>query len=258
MSARSIKGLKGLRLFPVTYNDSVIFKVGTKVLVPGAVSLSLEPITSEFTQYADDAIYAKGADISGYNFTLEIAEVTPEIQELFEGGTYDTETGVYTFKTSDVQPENALSFQCLQADGNYKMVKVYSAVAQALSFSAKTKSDSTELQTVTITGVISARLYDEVLRDEKVGSDTTWLDTIAAVGGYTVTFTVKDASEVAVAGATVTIDGETGTTDETGVVTIANVSAGAQSYTVSKTGFTDATDSVTVDGAEAVAVTLTV
>ena len=257
MAGKAIKGFKNLRLFPVVTNDSTTYKVGTKVLVPGAVSLSLEPITSEYTQYADDAIYEKGSDISGYNFTLEIAEVTPEIQELFEGGTYDTESGVYTFKTSDVQPENAMAFQCLQADGNYKMVKVYSAVANAMSFNARTKSDSTELQTITITGVISARLFDEVLRDEKVGADTTWLDTIAPVGGYTVTFTVKNESEVAVEGAEVTIDGLTGITDESGVVAIANVSAGTQSYTVSKTGFTDATGSVTVDGAKAVAVTLT-
>lgn len=174
----SIKGFKGLRLFPIVENDATAYEVGEKVLVPGAVSLSLEPITSEYTQYADDAIYEKGADITGYNFTLEIAEASQEVQALFEGGTYDSDTGIYRFKTSDVQPENAMAFQCLMSDGNYKMVKVYSAKANALSFNARTKSDSTELQTITITGVISARLFDEVLRDEKVDSDTTWLDTI--------------------------------------------------------------------------------
>jgi len=174
----SIKGFKGLRLFPVVKNDATAYEVGEKVLVPGAVSLSLEPITSEYTQYADDAIYEKGVDITGYNFTLEIVEASPEVQALFEGGTFDSQTGIYRFKTSNAQPENAMAFQCLMSDGNYKMVKVYSAKANALSFNARTKSDSTELQTITITGVISARLFDEVLRDEKVGSDTSWLDTI--------------------------------------------------------------------------------
>lgn len=182
--AKAIKGFSQLSIFPVTSNSATAYAVDTKVLVEGAVSMTLEPITSEFKQYADDGIYAKGSDMNGYNFTLEIAEATPEVQELFEGGTYDETTGVYTFKTTDVQPENALSFRCLQADGNYKMVKVYSAVAQALSFNAKTKSESNDLQSIQIKGIVSARLIDAVLKDEKVSTaaaDLVWLDTIDAL-----------------------------------------------------------------------------
>lgn len=179
--AKAIKGFSTCSVFPVNTNTALSYVVGDKLSVPGARSFVLDPIVSEYKQYADDVIYNQGSDVSGYNYTFEIAEITPAIEAFFEGGTLDAVTGEYTFKTTDDQPEFAMSFKCLQADGDYKMVKLFNLKAQALSFNAKTKDETTELQSVTVKGIVSERLIDNALKTQKVSTseaDYTWLDTI--------------------------------------------------------------------------------
>jgi len=64
---------------------------------------------------------------------------------------------------------------------------------------------------------------------------------------YTVIFTVKDAGNTSVSGASVTLNGQTLTSDANGVATFANVAPGNSiAYTVSKTSFSPASGSVSV------------
>lgn len=74
---------------------------------------------------------------------------------------------------------------------------------------------------------------------------------------YSVVFTVKDSSENAVSGATITMNSEEKTTDAEGKATF-TVEAGTYNYSVAKASYTTVTNSVTVTNADApVAVTLT-
>ena len=71
------------------------------------------------------------------------------------------------------------------------------------------------------------------------------------------TFVVKDADDNPVAGATVAVDGKSGTTDADGKAVIAGLAQKAHAYTVSKEGYEDAKGSVDLSsGDQEVAVTL--
>jgi gliding motility-associated-like protein len=73
--------------------------------------------------------------------------------------------------------------------------------------------------------------------------------TLSAVGSptYTVTFTVKDATEALVSGASVTFRGQTLTSNASGVATFTSIPAGTSlAYDVKKTGYNTASGTVTV------------
>lgn len=182
--AKAAKGFSSLRIFPVTKNDGTGYTVGTKVTVSGAQSFSASPETSEWKIMADDGIYASGSDWNGMKATLTIAEMPLALKPNFEGGTYDSGTKIYTYKSISQAPEIALGFRVLQADSTYKMVKLYSAKCTSYKEDYKTKGESGDISAVTIELLIQNRVIDNAVKDEKetvTDADLTWLDTIATV-----------------------------------------------------------------------------
>jgi len=79
--------------------------------------------------------------------------------------------------------------------------------------------------------------------------DVTLTANFETIPTYTVTFTVKDAANAPIEGATVAINNETLTTNASGVATI-ELENGTYAYTVSKAGYVDVTADVVVDGAD--------
>lgn len=73
---------------------------------------------------------------------------------------------------------------------------------------------------------------------------------------FDLTFNVTDA-DGAVNGATVSIDGKTGTTGAAGGCTVKNVSKGSKTLTVTATGHADYSANVTVSKSTTIDVTLT-
>lgn len=181
--AKAPKGFSRLGLFPVTKNDATGYTAGAKVAITGAQSFSATPEVSEWKINADDGIYASGSDWNGMKFTLTIAECPLELRKYFEGGTYNSTTKVYTYKSSDQAPEIGLSFRVLQADGTWLMVKIYSAKCTSFKIDYKTKGESGDISPVTIEGIVQNKAVDNAVKDEKeaaLEADLTWLDTLAA------------------------------------------------------------------------------
>jgi hypothetical protein len=95
--AKTLKGFKRLKLFPITTHDATAYTPGAAVAVTGAQSFSYSPETSEWKQYADDGVHDSGSDWLGAKFTLQLAECPISMKKYFEGGTYDEGTSVYTY-----------------------------------------------------------------------------------------------------------------------------------------------------------------
>jgi phi13 family phage major tail protein len=183
MATKVIKGFSHLTAFPVTKNTSEAYAVGDKVAIPGAIKCTMEPKISEYTLWADDGKYEYGSNIEGFDMTLEIAEATQTIKKLFEGGTI-TDDDEYETKSTDLAPENALTFAVLQADNTYKMVKLYATKAEIIGINATTKGENVEFQTLTVKIAVSERKIDHVIKTEKDADtvdDLDWLDTIDAL-----------------------------------------------------------------------------
>jgi phi13 family phage major tail protein len=179
--AKALKGLKGIRIFPVTKNDSTGYTVGTKVAITGAQSLSFSPETSEWKIYADDGVYDSGSDWQGMKFTLQLAEMPLDLQKHFEGGAYDTPSGVYTYKSDSQAPELAMSFAALQSDGTSRMVQIMSLKCSSYKNEYKTKGEGNDVTPITIEGTIMNRKKDNVVKLEKEAANDaalSWLDTI--------------------------------------------------------------------------------
>ena len=185
MAKKALKGFSGLQIFPVTKNDGTGtgYTVGTAVSIPGAQSFERTPQVSEWKIYADDGIYDSGSDWQGDKVTITLAELPVTLKQYFEGGTYDSTSQVYTYKSTSQAPELGLSFKCLQSDGTWKMVKIYSFKASSFKDSYKTKGEGNDITSVTIEGTVMNRVIDNVVKDEKEAATTddfTWLNTLVA------------------------------------------------------------------------------
>lgn len=98
----------------------------------------------------------------------------------------------------------------------------------------------------------SRRELYEYIKGEVSGEDTdldSRLDYIELLLSVDVSFTVKDdqGTPVAVQGATVTLNGKTGTTGAAGGCTIKTILPNTYTVTVSKTGFKPYSDDIVID-----------
>lgn len=179
--AKAAKGFSKLSIFPITTNTTSAYTPGTKTPITGAQSFSAAPEVSEWKINADDGIFDSGSDWNGMKFTLNLAECPLTVKEYFEGGTYDTGTKVYTYKSDSQAPEIGMSFKVLQSDGTSLMVRIFSAKCSSFKMDYKTKGESGDIAAAVIEGLIQNRKTDNAVKEEKeteTDADLTWLDTL--------------------------------------------------------------------------------
>lgn len=176
-----LRGLKDLRIFPISKNDATGYEAGSGVLVQGLQSLSLEPEMTEWKIYADDTVYLSGSDWNGMKLSLQLAELPLELKMHFEGGEWDETKKEYTYKSSSIAPEIGMSFKALMSDRNYRMVKLYSLRCTKVKEDLKTKGEGDSANPVQIEGLVTARAIDEATKTEKdstSASDFSWLESL--------------------------------------------------------------------------------
>lgn len=181
---RTLRGFANLSIFPVLQNDTLGYKVGTKIAIPGAQSLTSQKEVDQWKIYADDGIFDTGADWKGNTFTLQITDLPHSLRSYFEGGEYDEETGEYTFSSESEAPEIAMSFSSIANSSTKELTKVFSAKCTRVSFEHKTKGESNSYTPVKIEGEFMERKYDKAVFTKKDVTDgsLTWLNTITALG----------------------------------------------------------------------------
>lgn len=179
--ANGIKGFSGLRFFEVTQNNTTGYTTGTKVDIPGVVSATCERKTEEFTLYADDGIYDSGAEFSGETWEIVVQELSLNLMSQLDGATYDEQSSTYSWGTDSSAPEIAFAFKALKRDGNYRMIKYYSARVTSIKTEYKTLGENKDGSRYTISLSAGTRVLDNKMftaKDSANAADLTWLDTM--------------------------------------------------------------------------------
>lgn len=184
MKRKYLKGFSRFSIFPIVENTEESYIVGDKISIPSAQTLSKDLDVEEEDILADDDLWDKDRSVKGENFTLTLKELPDQLREKLEGGKYDSTTGEYTFKTTDVAPEFACTYRGLRADGTYKMFRQYRAKVNTIKEDLETKGNGNS-SSVEISGVFMGRACDNDLvatkSTEEGNAELTWLDTIPSV-----------------------------------------------------------------------------
>jgi len=146
-------GLSKAAFAPYTVvGDVVTFEA--PIMIPGAVSLTLDP-RGELTEfYADNILYYVASSNQGYDASLEIATIPQQFAIDALGETLDEEDGVVT-EYADAQGK-PFAFM-FQFEGDVKATRhvLFNCTANRPSISGSTKTTSTEPGTNELTLVAS-------------------------------------------------------------------------------------------------------
>lgn len=183
---KALRGLSGIKVFPITEDTETNYKVGEPISIPYAQKLTREVKSSNEKIYADDEVYDDEEVFDGEDFDLEIPEADLKLMEVFEGGKFDTESGEYSWGPDDKGKDYAMNFKAKRKDGNYRMFRYYKAKFKKVKQDLQTQDNGTQVATLTISGTFYKRalLTDpkvRIIKDSTKVADLTWLDTIPTV-----------------------------------------------------------------------------
>lgn len=175
----ALQGFSRLSLFPVITNTVDEYEVGARFAVPNVQSMTKDPDTTTETIYADDAVYLELTAWNGLNSVITIAEMTLKMMADLGFGTYDEETQELKWNPQGQSREFAASFACLQANGEFRMFKMYSFTVSAVTESGiATKGGGGGINAYQLEGMFTARKIDGLPGAIHDGSDLSWLETI--------------------------------------------------------------------------------
>lgn len=146
MSNKVTYGLKNVNVWPITAtSDEGTPTYGTKIPMPGAVEITVDPEGSSDPFYADDAVYYQGVSNVGYSGKLTIADIPEEFLQKVMGEIVDK--GGVKFESADVVPnEFAMAFE-FKGDASKRRHLLYRCTATRPSIGSKAKEDKVEPNT---------------------------------------------------------------------------------------------------------------
>lgn len=177
---KALKGLRGVRLWPITANNATTYTTGAKIELPSAQKLTKTVQRQDYTIYADDVVYDTGSEYQYEDLVLTLAELPVDIESKIAGGTYDETDKTYTFKTDDAAPAYALGYAGLMLSKKFRMFKHYCVKLMSVKVEHSSKGANNDISAYEVTFRNTQRVADSAVRITK-DSDTTdldWLDTI--------------------------------------------------------------------------------
>jgi phi13 family phage major tail protein len=176
LAKKAIHGFAGATLFPVLENSPELYTVGEAFRLPHVQEMTKEADVSSAKIYADDMLYLNNKNFNGYNVTITVAEMTLENMARLGFGEFDEESGVLTFDPQGTNPQFGLTFRCLRADGQYRMMRMYCFTVNEIKESGmKTKGDGGDIHAYQITGTFTYRHKDMRIGEIRDGADLSWL-----------------------------------------------------------------------------------
>jgi len=173
-----IKGFSGCRIALLTSDTVSGVAYEAPVAVTGAQELDIDPSVKETTIYADDGPYETDSNFENAKVKLTLAECPLDLLPKLEGGTYNSGTGVYTYKSSDIPPYIAIMGRALKSDGTYRRFKFLKVRVTKVKEGYKTQGENDKGSPVEIEGIAISRTYDKSVYHKKDIGDDTWLDAV--------------------------------------------------------------------------------
>lgn len=132
--------------------------------VEGLIEVSIEPEDTGYTPfYADGNKLYTDSSIMGINVVVNLASIPHSIKAEWFGNSYEEVDGKVSVKTSDMAKQLTFGFSSQKRDGEQAYFKFNVATPQLGTSAYRTKSETIEYQTETITFKVSGRLLDSEL-----------------------------------------------------------------------------------------------
>ena len=131
----------------------------TPVRIVGAISANVNPNSSSASLFADDGPQDTAATLGEISLELNMSDLPLATQAELLGHTL--EGGVLKKKGGDVPPWVAIGFRTLKSNGSYRYYWLNKGKFATPEEDLKTKGDSIEFQTPTITGSFVKRDSDD-------------------------------------------------------------------------------------------------
>ncbi|MCL2618271.1 MAG: hypothetical protein FWD98_04355 [Defluviitaleaceae bacterium] len=180
----ALQGFSRLKFFPLVNNSTELYSVSAEssFLVPWVQDMTRDSDTSEATIYADDTLYLNLKNWNGIRSTITVAELSLEMMGMLGFGNFDEATQSLEWNPQGRNLEFGVSFRCLQTNGNYRMMRMYSfKIDEVRETSIRTRGDSVAINAYQLIGTFSNRVIDGRPGEIHDGTDQAWLDEIPAV-----------------------------------------------------------------------------
>lgn len=175
----ALMGFDRLSLFPLLKNTSTEYSVGEKLSLPNVQSMTKDVDSAESKIYADDSLYLNIVNFNGLNVELTVAEMPLELWAELGFGEYDEDEKVFNWNPQGKNQEYAMTFRALQANGEYRMYRMYRFTVNTIAESEQTtKGDTADVQPYVISGTLSTRAFDSKFGAVHDGTDFDWLDEV--------------------------------------------------------------------------------
>jgi phi13 family phage major tail protein len=142
----------------------------TPVRIVGAISANVNPNSSAASLFADDGPQDTAATLGEISLELNMSDLPLATQAELLGHT--VEGGVLKKKGGDVPPWVAIGFRTLKSNGSYRYYWLNKGKFATPEEDLKTKGDSIEFQTPTITGSFVKRDSDDEWQRQADSDDT--------------------------------------------------------------------------------------
>ena len=156
-------GLSNIKLFPITKDDTTGTTYGEKIVLPGAVTLSLDSEENESKFPADNIIYFSSFKSSGYSGSLEIAKIPANILTEIFGQTKDSTSGALVEKASDKVKQFGMAFQ-IEGDESPTVYQLMKVSCGKPSVKSSTITDSAEPVTAELKISAAPRMSDQAIK----------------------------------------------------------------------------------------------
>lgn len=237
---------------------------GTPVRIPGAVSLSMDPVGDAVQFYADNITYFKNTPNAGYEGTLEIALVPDSFRKDVLGDIEDS-NGVLTENANAAAVSFALLFQ-FEGDTDATRHVIYNCSAARPSVASATKEESIEVQTeelsLTAGTIYIPALDTDVTKAKAKKTDTpysNWFSSVYQAAG--VSFAVNESAVEIAEGSfkVVAFTGNSGavTASSSNSDVVASVSGNQVSIAVDEDATAGATVTLTDEASHTATITVT-
>lgn len=153
-----IIGCKNLHIAAVTKDDSEGATYDTPTPVPALVSIDIKDNSDSVVFYSDDVAEQTINTFANKEVTIELGYLSPELEAKITGQKYAN--GVFSQEATPASKEFALLFKAELSTGGYQYVCLYKGVLNRSETTYKTKEESVEGQTVTLTGTFSPLIYN--------------------------------------------------------------------------------------------------
>lgn len=163
-------GLRDLYAFKITKEADGVPTYDAPFRIAKAIEVNLQKEVVEAELYADDALDEYVAQQTAMTITMNMNELTPEVESQLLGLQVD-ELGGVSNNGEAVAPYFAVAFRSLMSNGKYQYRVLYKVRFKPTDESYKTKGQSIEFQQPTITGKSTVRedlgIFDYALTNEK-------------------------------------------------------------------------------------------